>query len=486
MGLRQKPYEEIYDVLAVRVVLPTIRDCYHALGVIHNKWTPLTERFHDYIATPKSNLYQSLHTTIFGPGGRLYEIQLRTEEMHRTAELGIAAHWRYKEDTSGDEVDDTLTWFRQVLEWQQETREPDEFLEFLKIDLFQDEIFVFTPAGDVKQLPKGATPIDFAYAVHTEIGTHCAGAKVNGRIAPLSRALRNGDTVEILTSDGQTPSRDWLGFVQTSRARHRIRQWVRKEEQDAAARLGREILGREWKKRREKPDDGQIGEAARRLGIDGGADGLFAAVGRGDIGITRVVRAVFPEDDGEEPAREREASPLHKLVRRVWSGPRGVRIQGLDNLMVRYSQCCQPVPGDEVMGYITVGRGISIHRKDCPNILNLPDLPERRILIDWDVDGSQRFLVRIVMEGTDRHGLFADIARSISDTGTNIQSADIRAVEGGMQGQFVVEVENLAHLKKVMRQIRRVRGVLSVERKESFGDSDLTLGGGPAVASDPA
>jgi GTP diphosphokinase / guanosine-3',5'-bis(diphosphate) 3'-diphosphatase len=479
MQRREKPYEEIYDVLAVRVVLPSVRDCYHALGVIHNKWTPLTERFHDYIATPKSNLYQSLHTTIFGPGGRLYEIQLRTEEMHRTAELGIAAHWRYKENTAGDEVDETLTWFRQVLEWQQETREPDEFLEFLKIDLFQDEIFVFTPAGDVKQLPKGATPIDFAFAVHTAIGTHCAGAKVNGRITPLSRPLRNGDTVEILTSDSQTPSRDWLGFVQTSRARHRIRQWVRREEQDAAARLGREILAREWKKRRDKPDEMQIGEAADGLGIDGGLEGLYAAIGRGDLGITRVVRAVFPEE-GDEPDRERGPGPLQKLVQRVWSGPRGVRIQGMDNLMVRYSQCCQPVPGDEVMGYITVGRGISIHRKDCPNILNLPDLPERRILIDWDVDGTQRFLVRIVMEGTDRHGLFADIARSISDTGTNIQSADIRAVEGGMEGQFVVEVENLAHLKKVMRQIRRVRGVLSVERKESFGDSDLTLGGAAA------
>ena len=484
MALRQKPYEEIYDVLAVRVVLPTIRDCYHALGVIHNKWTPLTERFHDYIATPKSNLYQSLHTTIFGPGGRLYEIQLRTDEMHRTAELGIAAHWRYKEGGTGDEVDETLTWFRQVLEWQQETREPDEFLEFLKIDLFQDEIFVFTPAGDVKQLPKGATPIDFAFAVHTEVGRRCAGAKVNGRIAPLSRPLRNGDTVEILTSDSQSPSRDWLGFVQTTRARHRIRQWIRHEEQDIAARLGREILAREWKKRKVKPDDSELAEAAGILGIEGGADGLHAAVGRGDIGLTRVARAVLREES-EESRPERDPSPLHKLVKRVWSGSKGVRIQGMDNLMVRYSQCCQPVPGDEVMGYITVGRGISIHRQDCPNILNLPDLPERRILIDWDVDGSQRFLVRILMEGTDRHGLFADIARSISDTGTNIQSADIKAVEGGMQGQFVIEVENLAHLKKVMRQIRRVKGVLAVERKESLGDSDLTLTGdrGPAEGS---
>jgi GTP pyrophosphokinase len=359
-----------------------------------------------------------------------------------------------------------------VLEWQQETREPEEFLEFLKIDLFQDEIFVFTPAGDVKQLPKGATPIDFAYAVHTEVGTRCSGAKVNGRIAPLSRALRNGDTVEILTSDSQTPSRDWLGFVQTSRARHRVRQWIRREEYDSSVRLGREILAREWRRKRLKPTEEEIAAAVKALGVNDGADGLFAAVGRGDIGMTKVMRAVFPED---APEREKLDHPLSKFVKKVWSGSKGVRIQGMDNLMVRYSQCCQPVPGDEVIGYITVGRGISIHRRDCPNVLNLPDLPERRIVIDWDDDGAQRFLVRIVMEGTDRHGLFADIAKSISDTGTNIQSADIKSTEGGMTGQFVVEVENLAHLKKVMRQIRRVKGVISVERKESFGDSDLTL-----------
>ena len=473
MKKRDLPYEEIYDMLAVRVILPTVRDCYHALGVLHNKWTPLTERFHDYIATPKSNLYQSLHTTIFGPGGRLYEIQLRTEDMHRTAELGIAAHWRYKESAAADEVDDKLTWFRQVLEWQQETKEPDEFLEFLRIDLFQDEIFLFTPAGDVKQLPKDATPIDFAFAVHTEVGIHCSGARVNGRIAPLSRSLKNGDTVEIITSDAQTPSRDWLGFVRTSRARHKIRQWIRSEEQDSAVRLGKEILGREWKKQRRKPDDPTLTSGAERLGMTGGIDELYATVARGDIGIVKVVNAVFPE---EAASPERTPSPLHRLVDRVWSGGgKGVRIQGMDNLMVRYSQCCQPVPGDEVIGYITRGRGISIHRVDCPNVLNLADHPERRIRIDWDADGSQRFLVRIAMEGTDRYGLFADIARSITDTGTNIQSADINAIEGGMTGQFVVEVENLSHLKKVMKQIRRVKGVISVERRESFGDSHLTL-----------
>ena len=475
MQKREKSYEEIYDVLAVRVVLPTIRDCYHGLGVIHNKWTPLTERFHDYIATPKSNLYQSLHTTIFGPGGRLYEIQLRTDDMHRTAELGIAAHWRYKEGGRGDEVDEKLSWFRQVLEWQKETHEPEEFLEFLRIDLFQDEIFVFTPAGDVMQLPRGATPIDFAYAVHTEIGNRCSGAKVNGRIAPLARALKNGDTVEILTSDSQRPNRDWLSFVRTSRARHRIRSWIRDEEQESATQLGKDILAREWRRRKAKPDDADLKRAADKLNIHGGADGLHATVGRGDIGIAKAVRAVLPDDT--EPV-ERTVTPLSKLVRRVRTTPKGVKIQGMDNLMVRYSQCCQPVPGDDVMGYITVGRGISIHRCDCPNVLNLPNVPERRVVIDWGTDDAQRFLVRIEMEGTDRHGLFADMARAVSDTGTNIQSASITAVEGGMQGQFVIEVENLAHLKKVLRKIRRVKGVLSVERKESLADSDLTLGGG--------
>jgi GTP pyrophosphokinase len=474
MVKRNKPYDEIYDVLAMRVVVANVRDCYHALGVIHNKWTPLTERFHDYVASPKSNLYRSLHTTVFGPGGRLYEIQIRTSDMNRTAEFGIAAHWRYKEGVGReDELDEQLAWFRQVLEWQQDASEPEEFMEFLKIDLYQDEIFVFTPAGDVKQLPKGATPIDFAFAVHTEVGTRCAGAKVNGRISPLSRPLRNGDTVEVITSDSQTPSRDWLGFVRTSRARSKINQWIRREQYESAVHLGKEILNREWKKLRKRPEEEQLDEAARELALEGGAEGLYAAVGRGDLGLTKAVRAVFPEEEG--PARDRASGAFAKLVDRVRTSHKGIRIQGMDNLMVRYSQCCQPVPGDDVIGYITRGRGVSIHRSDCPNILNLANRPERRVDIEWDTDESQRFLVRLVLEGTDRHGLFADIARSISDTGTNIQSADIHSVEGGMQGQFVVEVENLSHLKKVMKQVRRVKGVIAIERRESFGESDLTI-----------
>jgi GTP diphosphokinase / guanosine-3',5'-bis(diphosphate) 3'-diphosphatase len=476
MAKRGKPYEEIYDLMAIRVVTDSVSNCYHALGVIHNRWTPLQERFHDYIATPKSNMYRSLHTTVFGPGGRLYEIQIRTREMHRTAEYGIAAHWRYKEGTAGngatrpDEVDETLSWFRQVLEWQQDTKEPEEFMEFLRIDLFQDEIFVFTPKGDVKQLPKNATPIDFAFAVHTEVGLHCSGAKVNGRIAPLARELKNGDTVEVVTDPRQRPSRDWLAFVTTARARQKIRQWIRQEEFESSVALGRELLDREIKRlRRSKPDDELLRSAAGELGLPT-AEHLFVALGRGDLGPYAVLKALFP-DEAAEP--QKPPSAFERLVDRVRGTGKGVRIQGLENLMVRYSQCCQPVPGDEVIGYITRGRGISIHRVDCPNVLNLSSHPERRIEIEWKAESGDRFFVRLVVEGNDRRGLLSDIAAAITDTSTNIASADIRSKEGGMTGAFVVEVPDLAHLKKVMRAIRRVRGVGSVVRREHFAEADL-------------
>ncbi len=472
MVKRGRPYEEIYDLMAIRVVTDTIANCYHALGVIHNKWTPLQERFHDYIATPKSNMYRSLHTTIFGPGGRLYEIQIRTLEMHRTADHGIAAHWRYKEGESrpSDEVDETLTWFRQVLEWQQETREPEEFMEFLRIDLFQDEIFVFTPKGDVKQLPRGATPIDFAFAVHTEVGLHCSGARVNGRLVPLSRELKNGDTVEVLTDARQRPSRDWLAFVKTARARQKIRQWIKQEEFDSSVQLGRELLERELRKlRKERPDEEAMTRTARALNLPD-FDYVYAALGRGELGPAAILRELYP---GEDPTQTRPASAFERLVDRVRGSGRGVRIQGLDNMMVRYSQCCQPVPGDDVIGYITRGRGISVHRVDCPNVLNLGEHPERRIEIEWQAESGDRFFVRLVVEGNDRRGLLSDIASAITGTGTNIRSAEIHAVEGGMRGNFAVEVQNLAHLKKVIKAIRRINGVLSVERKESFGESDL-------------
>ncbi|HEX7119924.1 MAG TPA: bifunctional (p)ppGpp synthetase/guanosine-3',5'-bis(diphosphate) 3'-pyrophosphohydrolase [Longimicrobiales bacterium] len=472
MVYRERPYDEIYDLMAVRVVTDSVANCYHALGVIHNRWTPLQERFHDYIATPKSNMYRSLHTTIFGPGGRLYEIQIRTYEMHRTAEYGIAAHWRYKEGLKGapDEVDDTLSWFRQVLEWQQDTREPEEFMEFLRIDLFQDEIFVFTPKGDVKQLPKGATPIDFAFAVHTEVGLHCSGARVNGRIVPLARELKNGDTVEVVTDARQRPSRDWLAFVKTARARQKIRQWIKQEEFESSVALGRELFDRELKKlRKERPTNEALEQVAAALSL-ASLDHVFAALGRGDLGMSAILKELYP---GEEPIAPRPPTAFERLVDRVRGGGRGVRIQGLDNLMVRYSQCCQPVPGDDVVGYITRGRGISIHRTDCPNVLNLGEHPERRIDIEWQAEAGDRFYVRLLVEGDDRRGLLSEIATAITDTGTNIGSAEIKAIEGGMTGAFVVEVENLSHLKKVMKAIRRVAGVISVERREHFAEADL-------------
>jgi GTP pyrophosphokinase len=471
MQQRGKDYDEIYDLMAIRVVTDSIANCYHALGVIHNKWTPLQERFHDYIATPKSNMYRSLHTTIFGPGGRLYEIQIRTQEMHRTAEHGIAAHWRYKEGEkrSVDEVDETLTWFRQVLEWQQETREPEEFLEFLRIDLFQDEIFVFTPKGDVKQLPRGATPIDFAFAVHTEVGLHCSGAKVNGRIAPLSRELKNGDTVEVIRDARQKPSRDWLAFVKTSRARVKIRNWIKQTESVNALELGKEFFSRELRKaRRERPSDEALEKAAHALGFPN-FEHVQIALGKGDIGPFSLLKELFP---GEEAAIVREPTPLERIMERVRGSGKGVRIQGVDNTLVRYSQCCQPVPGDRVIGYITRGRGISIHRIDCPNVLNLSAHPERRVEIEWEAESGDRFFVRLVVEGNDRRGLLSDIATAITDTGTNITSAEIKTVEGGMTGSFMVEVQHLNHLKKVMKQVRKINGVLSAERREHVSSAD--------------
>ena len=469
---RGKPFEEIYDLMAIRVTTDTVQNCYAALGLIHSNWTPIQERFHDYVATPKSNMYRSIHTTVFGPGGRRYEIQIRTQEMHRTAEYGIAAHWRYKEgDSKEDEVDEALSWFRQVLEWHQEASEPEEFMEFLRMDLFLGEVFVFTPKGEVKQLPVGSTPIDFAYAVHTEIGLHCAGAKVNGRIAPLSRELKNGDTVEILTSPKQTPSRDWLAFVKTSRARQRIRYWIRQEEQQQSVKLGKEFLERELRKRRlALPDEGALADAARALELTSW-EAVYEALGRGDLGPSAVIKILFP--DRFEEAQAGRPSPLRRIAERLRRSQPGVRIQGLDNLMIRYSQCCQPVPGDGVIGYITIGRGVSIHRRDCPNVLNLSRDPDRRIEIEWTAEEGERFLVKLYTRGSDRLGLLSDIARSIADTGTNIQHADIRAVDAGMLGEFVVEVRDLDHLRKVMKGISQVKGVLSVERREAFRESEL-------------
>jgi GTP pyrophosphokinase len=465
MKKREKPFDEIYDLLAVRVLVSGVPECYHALGVIHHKWTPLQERIKDYIASPKSNGYQSLHTTVFGPSGQLYEIQIRTRDMHRTAEYGIAAHWLFKEGKSPDELDRHLAWFRQLLELQQDAHTPEEFLEFLKIDLYQDEIFVFTPRGDVKRLPKGATPLDFAFSVHSEVGLHCQGARINGRIAPLHRPLKNGDTVEVVTSPQARPSRDWLAHVQTGRARHKIRQWVKQEEHDRSVTLGQEILEREVRRRRlGVPDGERLARAAQTLSI-GTAEQLVAALGAGDVPLGQVIKALYPEaaSDDVQPPR---ATVFGRMMQRIRLG-RGIKIQGVDGLMVRYAQCCQPVPGDPVVGYVTQGRGISIHRADCPNLLTLSAEAERRVDIDWQESEGEVFMVRLAVAGEDRRGLYADICQAISETGTNIKSADLSSRDGAVFGSMLVEVENQTHLNKVLKAIRKVKGVTEVSRRDS-------------------
>jgi GTP pyrophosphokinase len=467
MKQRERGYEDIYDLLAIRVLVNTVPECYHALGVIHEWWTPVQERIKDYIAQPKSNGYQSLHTTVFGPGKQLFEIQIRTRDMHRTADYGIAAHWRYKEATSGhgDELERHLAWFRQVLELQLDAKDPDEFLEFLKLDLYQDEIFVFTPTGDVIQLPKGATPIDFAFAVHTEVGLHCGGAKINGRIAPLARQLKNSETVEIMTSSTARPSRDWLAHVRTSRARHKIRQWLRIEEQKTAGKIGREMLEKELKKRKlAKPDDAQLQAVAKQLKL-ADVNHLIASIGQGDVPVLQVLRAVYPEFD-PSPEPPKPPSAFERIVDKVRGVSKGVRIQGADGLMVRYAQCCQPVPGDAVVGYVTRGRGVSIHRADCPNLLMLVHEPERRLEIDWQEMEGERFTVRLTLEGYDRRGLYADVAGAVTSTGTDIRHMELKTAEGRATGSIVVEVENLVHLQKIVRAARRVKGITEVARRE--------------------
>ncbi len=478
MQARNKPYEEIYDLLAIRVLTETVRDCYHGLGIIHTLWTPVHERFKDYIATPKSNMYQSLHTTVYGPGGTLYEIQIRTWDMHRTAEVGIAAHWKYKEGSAGTEIDEQLAWFRQILEWQQDMTDPEEFLEYLKIDLYKDEIFVFTPKGDLVQLPAGSTPIDFAFQVHTQVGMRCSGARVNGRIVPLHKELRSGDMVEILTQSNQRPSRDWLHFVKTSKARQLVRRTIRAEEYASSLALGKELLEKEYRRNRvRRPEDERLDETAGAFHL-AGRDDLYAALGRGDLTLTQVWNVLFPE---EKTVERKPATAFERLVEKIKGGPQGVKIQGVDNMMVRFSQCCQPIPGDEIMGYITRGRGVSIHRTDCPNILNLTDEPERKIEVRWDTSDAQTFIVRLVVTGTDRRGLFADVAGAVSRTSTDIKSADLTVNEVGIEGTFVIEVKDLDHLNRVVGAMKSIDGILEVERREYFGSHELGVETGRVV-----
>jgi GTP pyrophosphokinase len=458
----RKNIDEMYDLLALRIIVPDVRDCYHALGIIHTLFTPVHDRFKDYIATPKSNMYRSLHTTVMGPDGHFIEIQVRTEEMHRTNEYGIAAHWKYKEEGQTDEqLDESMKWLRQMLEEKQDLNDPREFMEALKIDLFQDEIFVFTPKGDLKQLPRGSTPVDFAYAIHTEVGHKAVGARINGRLVPLARELANGDTVEVISSPSGHPSLSWLRLARTSRARSKIRHWIKAQRYAESVLLGREMLERELRHKRLKVSDRELVDLAQAMGFEE-ADKLLGAIGNGDQSLQGVLNRLSPP----KPRRRFNLLSRDRMQNLVRGSVQGVRVQGIGNLMVRFANCCNPVPGDRITGIVTRGRGISVHRQDCVN-LDQGVEPERRIEVSWDVGDKSAFLARILVLGEDRKDLLADISRRISATGTNIKSGDFSSEEGMVRVRMIVEVHNLRQLNELMHAVRGIKHVHDVTREET-------------------
>jgi guanosine-3',5'-bis(diphosphate) 3'-pyrophosphohydrolase len=460
-----REFDEIYDLTAVRVLTNTVRDCYGALGVVHSLWKPVPGRFKDFIAMPKVNMYQSLHTTVIGPKGDPVEIQIRTYEMHRIAEEGIAAHWLYKEKRSDrDKFDDAFTWLRQLLESQKETSDPKEFLDSVRLDLFPDEVYVFTPRGDVKALPEGATPVDFAYAVHTDVGHHCVGAKVNGKLVPLRYTLRQGDILEIVTSPTQHPSRDWLKIVKSNRARAKINQWLKIEERTRSLALGRELFEREAKKYRLTPAALLASDEMKKLIGELGfpsADDLLASIGYGKTSIQQVLGKLAPAAVHDTDTTEaKPARPPRK-----GEGP-AVRIRGVDDLLVRFAKCCAPVPGDGIVGFITRGRGLTVHARDCLTVAKNVLDKERLVTVEWGAAEPAKRPVRIaVYIGRDRPGLLAEITAAISSRQGNIIKAEITVTDDrkGLN-HFVVEVEDLRQLQDIMQAIREVKDIVNVER----------------------
>ncbi|MFQ5897367.1 MAG: RelA/SpoT family protein [Candidatus Methylomirabilia bacterium] len=463
-----REFDEIYDLTAVRVLVNSVRECYGTLGVLHSLWKPVPGRFRDFIAMPKVNMYQSLHTTVIGPTGDPVEIQIRTWEMHRVAEEGIAAHWRYKERKSEtDKFDQTFVWLRQLMEWQQEMKDPGEFMDSVQFDLFPDEVYVFTPKGDVKALAESSTPVDFAYAVHTEIGHHCMGAKVNGKLVPLRYTLRQGDIVEILTSSGQHPSRDWLKIVKSSRARSKIKQWLKGEERVRSLSLGREIFEREARKYRLSSTQLLDSEALPKLLADLGLstpDDLLASIGYGKTSAQQVLGKLAPTEVLE--TERGAAAARQKATRPSSTGEGGVKIRGVEDLLVRFARCCGPVPGDAIVGFITRGRGLTVHTTDCLTVTQGMLGRERLVSVEWEVAGPVLRPVKIaVYIGRDRPGLLAEITGAISTRRGNITKAEVTVTEDRKGiNRFVVEVADLTQLQEIMQGIRAVSGVINVER----------------------
>jgi GTP pyrophosphokinase len=461
-------FDQVYDITAFRVVVNSIKECYDVLGIIHSLWKPIPGKFKDYVGLPKDNMYQSLHTTVIGPYGERIEIQIRTHEMHRIAEEGIAAHWKYKEGKVVEEAEDKrFTWLRQLLEWQRDLKDDAEFIESVKVDLFPHEVYVFTPKGAVKQFPLGASPVDFAYSIHSDVGNHCSGAKVNGKIVPLRYELRSGDTIEIMTSPNQKPSKDWLKFVKTARAKTKIRQWFTNEEREKSITLGKEILEKEFRKydlqQAKLIKTGDLAKVANEFSYQG-VDDLIAAVGYGKVTANQIIGKILPQERLEQQREEHEEGRLKGLFKKITHGPKdALLIKGIDNVMVRYAGCCNPLPGDRVVGFITRGRGVTIHAADCQNAMD--DDPNRKVEVEWDSTKGYSYPVRIRIHSDDKKGLLAEISNSISANEANIRNARVDTTEDKKAiSTFEVEIRDLNHLKKVIRALEKIKGVQRAER----------------------
>ena len=476
------PVEQVYDLVAIRVICKSVTECYTIFGVLQNLWRPVPGRFKDFIATPRQNMYQSLHTTLVAAGGHQFEVQIRTEEMHRIAEEGIAAHWKYKAGESVSAEDEKrLAWVRQMMEWQREMTDPNEFMSTLKIDLYPEEVYTFTPKGKVVVLPKDASPIDFAYSVHTEVGSTTIGAKINGRIVPLRTKLRNGDTVEIMTQAGHTPSRDWLSFTKSSKARNKIKHWLNEHQRERAIEIGKKLLereGRKWKVSVGKFTEADYVRVANDYGL-GTEQELLAAVGFGKYSARVVLNklepgATMPVETPEVEDAE-STSKMSEAVKRVFfgKGSESLQVEGQDDLLVYRARCCNPIRGEEIIGYVTRGKGVAVHSRSCPNVQNLLYESDRRIQVEWgqerDSDKPTRYPVKLTMICEDRTGMLKEFTAIISDDGTNIRSSSSSATpEGNAVVEFVIETVDVRHLTKLTQSLRRVAGVLEVQRAQKI------------------
>jgi len=462
---QQRTLDQIYDLLAVRVITDTVRNCYGALGVIHQIWRPVPGRFKDYIAMPRPNLYQSLHTTVIH-AGQPFEVQIRTQEMHRIAEQGVAAHWKYKDGKEVSDADDQrIVWMRQLIEWVKEMQEPSDFLSTLKVDLYPEEVYTFTPKGRVLALPRGATPLDFAYAIHTEVGHQCVGAKVNGQIVPLRHRLANGDVVEILTQKGHAPSRDWLSYVRTSRARSKIRHWINLNERRQATEVGRRLLEREARqfgRSLKKIPEADWQRVAEEYGC-AKLDDLYADLGFGRYSARQILSKAVGEPLGEKP-EEKPAKLVSTVKRMLGIHDAAVLVRGHDDLMVYRAKCCNPIPGDDIVGYVTRGRGVAVHITACPNVQNLLYQSERRISVEWSGSAQTTFPVSLLIRTQDRPGMLADITTIISEAGSNIRTLDSRPDNLHARIEATLDIADRKQLERILANIKKISGVFGVER----------------------